>query len=120
MLRHLLLLSLALLITACGSHLGQPHDALLGQWKATDTYGGDTWTFRKDGTFTAEGGAPKGTIANPPRTGRWGVKDEVIALDFTTLSARENPTYGWKIEDNRLLLSTPGNTAPSIILFRPK
>ena len=121
--RHLLLLVLALLLVACGSKLGQPDATLVGHWKAADIYGGETWTFRDDGTFSAEGGSPKGSaggVANLPRSGKWGVKDGLLSLDFTTLAAREKPTYAWKIEAGRLLLSKPGNSAPSIILDRTK
>lgn len=120
--RHLLLLALTLLLTACGSPLGQPDAALLGQWKAADIYGGETWTFRDDGTFSAEGSSQKSLAGSGAlsRSGKWGVKDGVLALDFTTLAAREKPTYAWKIEAGRLLLSTPGNSAPSIILDRTK
>jgi len=120
--RLLLVLFFALLLAACGSKLGSADAALLGSWKAADTYGGETWTFRGDGTFSTAGGAPKnlsasGTLA---RQGRWGVKDGLLTLDYTTLATREKPTYVWKIEAGRLLLSTPGNTAPSIILDRTK
>jgi len=120
--RHLFLLALALLLTACGSRLGLADAALVGQWQASETSGGETWTFRDDGTFTAEG-SPQKSLAGSgshARSGRWGVKDDVLALDFTTLAAREKPAYAWKIEAGRLLLSKPGNTAPSLILDRTK
>ena len=120
--RHLLPLVLALLLAACGSQLGQPDATLVGHWKAADIYGGETWTFRGDGTFSAEGSPQKSLTGSGghARSGRWGVKDGVLALDFTTLAAREKPAYAWKIEAGRLLLSTPGNSAPSIILDRAK
>ena len=120
--RHFRLLALVVLLAACGSQLGQPDAALLGQWNAADLYGGETWTFRDDGTFRAEGGSQKSLAAagGLARSGKWGVKDGLLALDFTTLAAREKPTYAWKIEAGRLLLSTPGNSAPSIILDRAK
>jgi hypothetical protein len=123
--RHLLLLLIAALsLTACGSKLGQPHGDILGQWKAPDTYGGDTWIFRDNGTFTAEGGRQKGAagsgavMQNLPRSGKWGVKDGAIHLDYATLSTHERPVYRWQREGPRLTFTKPGDSAPAIVLDR--
>lgn len=122
----LILLFTTLLLTACGSKLGKPNPEIVGEWKASNDSGGDTWTFLADGTFTAEGGrqkSPTGTgaqLQNLPRTGKWGEKGGVVMLEFMTLTSRERPAYEWRREGARLSLSRPGESAPAIVLDRTK
>lgn len=113
-----------LLFTACGSKLGKPNPEIVGQWQASNNYGGETWTFRDDGTFTSEGGRQKNAagagavLPTLPRTGKWGEKEGVVLLEFTTLSSREKPAYQWKREGARLILNKPGDSAPAYVLDR--
>lgn len=114
----------ALFFSACGSKLGAPNPSLVGQWKAVDQHGGDTWVFRPDGTFAAQGGATRSLagagsmVAKLPREGHWGEKGGLLSLDYTTLAAREKPVFAWKLEGGRLLLAVPGQEQPSVVLDR--
>lgn len=112
------------LVVLAGCLDGKPNDALVGKWKTSEVYGGDTWQFKSDGSFSIQGGQrksfddPAKLVPNLPRSGTWAEKVGALTLKYDSQTEPKVVEYRWKKSDHRLHLTEAGHEAPAVILER--